>query len=83
MTAKYPDRNIEWVNKGINGDVIQGLLRRWTEDVIDEDRKLAQRLVELRNELRAKKALEKAAYSTNGATGDDISDTEEEEAPPF
>ena len=36
VTAKYPDRKIAWVNKGINGDVVEGLVRRWTEDVIDE-----------------------------------------------
>ena len=36
VTAKYPERKIEWVNKGINGDVVQGLVKRWTEDVINE-----------------------------------------------
>jgi len=36
VTAKYPDRKIEWINKGIGGDVVQGLESRWTEDVIDE-----------------------------------------------
>jgi lysophospholipase L1-like esterase len=35
-TAKYPSRNIEWVNKGISGDVVQGLAERWTVDVLDE-----------------------------------------------
>jgi lysophospholipase L1-like esterase len=36
VTAKYPDRKIKWVNKGIGGDIVQGLVRRWTEDVIAE-----------------------------------------------
>ncbi len=35
-TAKHPDRNIEWVNKGISGDIVQGLVERWTKDVIQE-----------------------------------------------
>jgi lysophospholipase L1-like esterase len=35
-TAKYPSRKIEWVNKGIGGDVVQGLAKRWTKDVIEE-----------------------------------------------
>jgi len=35
-TAKYPDRNIEWVNKGISGDIVQGLAERWTRDVLEE-----------------------------------------------
>jgi len=36
VTAKYPERRIEWVNKGIGGDVVQGLVERWTKDVIEE-----------------------------------------------
>jgi len=36
VTAKYPDRKIKWVNKGIDGDIVQGLVGRWTRDVIDE-----------------------------------------------
>jgi lysophospholipase L1-like esterase len=36
MTAKYPSRNIEWVNKGIGGDFVEGLVERWTSDVIEE-----------------------------------------------
>ena len=35
-TAKYPERFIKWVNKGISGDVVQGLASRWSEDVINE-----------------------------------------------
>jgi lysophospholipase L1-like esterase len=35
--AKYPEREITWVNKGIGGDTVQGLAKRWTEDVIKED----------------------------------------------
>lgn len=34
--AKYPERDILWVNKGIGGDTVQGLVERWTRDVIDE-----------------------------------------------
>ena len=37
VTAKYPDRKIEWVNKGINGDIVQGLESRWTEDIVEEE----------------------------------------------
>jgi len=36
VTAKYPNRKIEWVNKGIGGDVIQGLAERWTRDILEE-----------------------------------------------
>ena len=36
VTVKYPDRKIKWVNKGIDGDIVQGLVGRWTRDVIDE-----------------------------------------------
>ena len=36
-TAKYPERRIQWVNKGISGDVVQGLVERWAEDVLNED----------------------------------------------
>lgn len=35
-TAKYPDMDIEWVNKGIGGDTVRGLTERWTTDVIQE-----------------------------------------------
>ncbi|MEM2939005.1 MAG: SGNH/GDSL hydrolase family protein [Candidatus Bathyarchaeia archaeon] len=35
-TAKYPDRNIKWVNKGVSGDTVQGLVNRWSEDVVEE-----------------------------------------------
>ena len=35
-SAKYPSRSIEWVNKGISGDVVQGLAERWTVDVLGE-----------------------------------------------
>jgi len=35
-TAKYPNRNIAWVNKGIGGDIVQGLAERWTRDVLEE-----------------------------------------------
>ena len=26
--AKYPERSISWINKGINGDTVQGLAER-------------------------------------------------------
>ena len=35
-TVKYPGRNIEWVNKGISGDFVEGLAERWTRDVLEE-----------------------------------------------
>lgn len=34
ITARYPDRDITYHNRGIGGDVSTGLLRRWTEDVL-------------------------------------------------
>jgi len=37
VAAKYPEREITWVNKGIGGDTVQGLANRWTEDVISEN----------------------------------------------
>jgi lysophospholipase L1-like esterase len=37
VTARYPERKIEWINRGIDGDVVQGLVNRWTTDVIDEN----------------------------------------------
>ncbi len=36
ITAKYPERNIAYVNKGISGDIVEGLEHRWSSDVIDE-----------------------------------------------
>jgi len=36
ITAKYPERRIEYVNKGIGGDVVEGLETRWDGDVIAE-----------------------------------------------
>jgi lysophospholipase L1-like esterase len=35
-TVQYPERDILWVNKGISGDTVEGLVRRWDEDVINE-----------------------------------------------
>ncbi len=37
ITAKYPERNIIYVNKGIGGDIVEGLENRWDTDVIDEE----------------------------------------------
>ncbi|RLI42362.1 GDSL family lipase [Candidatus Bathyarchaeota archaeon] len=37
VTAKYPERRIRWINKGISGDTVQGLVERWTEDVVNEE----------------------------------------------
>ena len=34
--ARYPERAIEWVNKGISGDTVGGLASRWTLDVVEE-----------------------------------------------
>ncbi len=36
ITAKYPARQIEYVNKGIGGDIVEGLEKRWDADVIAE-----------------------------------------------
>jgi len=36
LTAKYPSHHIDYVNKGIGGDIVEGLENRWSEDVISE-----------------------------------------------
>ena len=36
ITAKYPERQITYVNKGIGGDIVEGLESRWDIDVINE-----------------------------------------------
>ena len=36
ITAKYPERRITYVNKGISGDIVEGLEQRWDTDVISE-----------------------------------------------
>jgi lysophospholipase L1-like esterase len=36
VTAKYPERTIEWVNKGVGSETVQMLAERWTTDVIQE-----------------------------------------------
>ena len=36
ITAKYPEHRITYVNKGISGDIVEGLEIRWDLDVIDE-----------------------------------------------
>ena len=36
ITAKYPERDITYVNKGIGGDIVEGLENRWDTDVIAE-----------------------------------------------
>ena len=37
ITAKYPERQIEYVNMGIGGDIVEGLENRWDTDVIAEN----------------------------------------------
>ena len=37
ITAKYPERLITYVNKGISGDIAEGLESRWDADVIAEE----------------------------------------------
>ena len=37
ITAKYPERDITYVNKGIGGDIVEGLEGRWDADVIAEE----------------------------------------------
>ncbi len=34
VTAKYPERQIRWINKGIGGNRVTQLAERWTDDVI-------------------------------------------------
>ena len=34
VTAKYPERRIEWSNRGISGNRVTQLAERWTDDVI-------------------------------------------------
>ncbi len=34
VTAKYPERRIRWINKGIGGNRVTQLAERWTDDVI-------------------------------------------------
>ncbi|MEC7868622.1 MAG: SGNH/GDSL hydrolase family protein [Candidatus Poribacteria bacterium] len=36
LTAKYSSHHIDYVNKGIGGDIVEGLENRWSEDVISE-----------------------------------------------
>ena len=36
ITAKYPEHRIDYVNKGISGDIVEGLENRWDTDVIAE-----------------------------------------------
>ncbi|MXZ00122.1 SGNH/GDSL hydrolase family protein [Candidatus Poribacteria bacterium] len=37
ITAKYPELEITYVNKGIGGDIVEGLEERWDTDVIAEE----------------------------------------------
>jgi len=37
ITAKYPEHRIGYVNKGISGDIVEGLEKRWETDVIAEE----------------------------------------------
>ncbi|MEO0651137.1 MAG: SGNH/GDSL hydrolase family protein [Planctomycetota bacterium] len=36
LTAKYPERVVEIVNRGIDGETVEDLERRWERDVINE-----------------------------------------------
>jgi len=51
--AKYPEREIAWVNKGISGDTVQDLVGRWTEDVIREDPDWVSIYIGINNVVRA------------------------------
>lgn len=53
VAAKYPEREIKWVNKGISGDTVQGLVKRWTEDVIDERPNWVSIYIGINNVVRA------------------------------
>ncbi len=37
VTAKYPERKINWINKGIGGNRVTQLAERWTDDTIRHD----------------------------------------------
>jgi len=34
VTSRYPDRNIEFLNRGVGGNTVQHLRDRWNEDVL-------------------------------------------------
>ena len=34
VTARYPERNIEFLNRGVGGNTVQNLRDRWNEDVL-------------------------------------------------
>lgn len=34
VTARYPDRDIRWINKGIGGNKVTDLKERWRDDVL-------------------------------------------------
>lgn len=34
ITARYPDRDISYINRGIGEDIVEGLENRWIADVI-------------------------------------------------
>lgn len=34
VTARWPDRNITWINKGIGGNKVSDLRERWRDDVL-------------------------------------------------
>ena len=38
VTARYPERNIEWINMGIGGNRTTHLKERWQSDVIEHSR---------------------------------------------
>ncbi|MBN1765342.1 MAG: SGNH/GDSL hydrolase family protein [Sedimentisphaerales bacterium] len=37
ITARYPDRNIHFINRGVSAEVITDLQQRWQKDVIDHE----------------------------------------------
>lgn len=52
VTARYPERNIKWVNKGIGGNVVQSLVERWTADVIKEEPNWVSIAIGINNAMR-------------------------------
>jgi len=36
FTARYPALEVQWVNRGIDGETVEDLERRWQRDVLDE-----------------------------------------------
>jgi lysophospholipase L1-like esterase len=36
VTARFPERELEWVNRGVGGDTVRDLAARWEDDAVAE-----------------------------------------------